>query len=103
MSDNDDAVVTSGSLAYLVLCDETTEQAHQFLCVSDTFSGGPSTEFAEARLCDKSEMVLPLVVRARPFRSRFASLADGTPISPDSLSAPQLFAFEGELDIKTLR
>lgn len=73
----EDGIVVSGALAYLVLHGDASEEA-RFLCASETFSTGRSPEFAEAHLCTSDDLVLPVVVRGRPFGRRYADLADGS-------------------------
>jgi hypothetical protein len=73
-----DSIVRSGDLAYLAL---TGQKPERFLCLSETFSGGRAPRFAEARLCSAEGLVVPLLVRGRPFRNRSAGLSDGTALS----------------------
>jgi len=79
-----EGVVRSGTLAYLALCGR---KPARFLCLSEIFSGGPAPCFAEARLCTAEELVLPVVVRGRPFRDRSALLSDGTPLGGSAYMA----------------
>ena len=76
-----EGVVRSAALAFLVLAGHKPER---FLCLSDTFSGGGSPEFAQARLCTAAELVAPVIVRGRPFRSRAGTVSDGTPLGGSS-------------------
>lgn len=75
MKKEEEGLVRSGALAYLVLSGRKPER---FVCLSSTFSSERDPMFAEVKLCSGEEQFLPVVVRGRTFRNRAVAVADGT-------------------------